>query len=421
MRRTSPMTLVACRRFAALMSIVASAGACDGDPASEATETSHRDSAGIEIVSIAVDAPGAVWMRPDTANGLRIGTLDGPEPTRFGEVLGLVTRADGGVIVADVQTRELRAFDAAGTHLWTAGGIGDGPGEFAGIGAVGPFRGDSVVVFDNRADRLTFVGVDGVIGRSAPLEWPNRPFGFTSARDGALLARIFHFPDAGNLPGEGDDGAFRRDSVNFRWATPEADTGPALPGPIPDMEALVRVEGQEGMINVMALPSPWSRYAYATAAPGGAWVAVSDRFELLGYDLAGNLVRIVRAPGFDLTFTNDIVADTRDALLADAADTPAARRQVENRIELTPRPTTLPAFSALQVDAAGRLWVLSWHPGDAPPERAWVFESDGTFLGRVDLPLGVRLHAADVDAIWGVELDELDVPSVVRYPLISPE
>lgn len=403
-------------RLALAVSVLGSGAGCNEAPpaAGDPSATSRTDSSGVEIVSIGVEPPGAAWVRLDSLPDLRIGTLDGPEPTRFGEIAALVPRASGGVVVAESQSRELRGFDGQGRHLWTAGGLGEGPGEFAALGTVGPFRGDSVVVFDDQADRLTFVGPDGGAGRTAGLGWNDRPFRFTSARDGGLLGRIFHFPGRGSLPDEGDDGVFRRDSTSFRWATPAGEAGPPLPGPVPDMEALVRVRGDERFVAVEAIPSPWSRFNYDAAAPGGAWVAVSDRFELRWFGPDGGLRRIVRAPGLDREFTETVVAATREALLAEA-ETPAARRQVEDRLEATPRPPTLPAFSGLRVDHEARLWVFSWEPGDAPARRAWVFTSDGRFLGRVDLPAGVRVEAIGADAVWGVERDAFDVPSVVRY------
>lgn len=408
-------------RLGPLVAVILAA-ACDAPSvdvgAPPATE--RADSAGVEIVIVAVEAPGPVWARLDSVADLRIGTLEGPEPTRFGAIQGLVLRAAGGVTVVEGQTQELRAFDAAGAHLWTAGGIGDGPGEFARIGTVGPFQGDSTMVHDSQADRLTFVGPNGGEGRSVRLGWDDRPFRFTSARDGGLLARMFHFPGPESAPGEGDDGLFGRDSASFRFAAHDGAAGPALPGPVPDMEAIVQVRASSEMVSVSANPSPWSRYAYDAAAPGGAWLAVSDRFELQWYDRQGRLTRIVRAPGLERPFVAADLEATRAALLAvaaDAADTPGALREVETRLEITPRPATVPAFSGVRVDAEGRAWVLSWAPGDPPPERAWVFESDGTFLGRVDLPAGVRLEAVGADAVWGVELDALDVPSVVRYRL----
>ncbi len=401
---------------ATLLALLALAAGCDGGEAPDAAPSSvtRTDSAGVEIVVVGLDGAPPEWVRLDSTPRVRIGTLDGPEPTRFGTLRGLVPRPDGGVVVAEGQSQELRAFDATGTPLWTAGGMGDGPGEFARIGSVGPFSGDSVVVFDDRNGRLSFVAPDGMVGRTAPLRWEDRPFRLTSSRGGTLLARIFHFPGPENLPGEGDGGAFRRDSVSFRWASDDGEEGAGIPGPIPDMEAVVQVRSTGDMVAVEASPSPWSRYAYDAAAPGGAWVAVSDAFALQWYDDAGTLRRIVRIPGLEVAFGPADVEAARAALLVDA-ETPAAQRQVDDLLAALPRPATRPAFSGLRVDPAGRLWVLSWMPGEAAPDRAWVVEPDGTFLGVVYLPPGVRLEAVGDGVVWGVELDDFDVPSVVGY------
>lgn len=408
-RRTAP------RPFG-LLALLVFAAACGGGeaPVDAPPSVTRSDSAGVEIVVVRLDGAPAEWVRLDSTPAVRIGTLDGPEPTRFGTIRGLVARSDGGVVVAEGQSQELRAFDGAGTPLWTAGGIGDGPGEFARIASVGPFSGDSVVVFDDRSGRLSFVAPDGTVGRTAPLPWEDRPFRLTASRGGTLLARIFHFPGPENLPGEGDGGAFRRDSVSFRWATADGEPGATLPGPIPDMEALVQVHSSAEMVAVEARPSPWSRYAHDAAAPGGAWVAVSDAFALHWYDGAGSLRRIVRIPGLEVDFGPADVEAARTALLADA-ETPAAQRGIDDLLAALPHPATRPAFSGLRMDPAGRLWVLSWTVGDAAPDRAWVVEPDGTFLGEVALPPGVRLEAVGDGVVWGVELDDFDVPAVVGY------
>ena len=39
----------------------------------------------------------------------------------------------------------------------------------------------------------------------------------------------------------------------------------------------------------------------------------------------------------------------------------------------------------------------------------------GSLLGAVRLPVGLYAYAADVNQIWGMEQDELDVPYIVSY------
>lgn len=48
--------------------------------------------------------------------------------------------------------------------------------------------------------------------------------------------------------------------------------------------------------------------------------------------------------------------------------------------------------------------------------QAWdVFDPDGTFLGRLELPPRAALHVMRGDRAWGTVLDANDVPYLVRW------
>lgn len=88
------------------------------------------DSAGVRVVvnSAPLWGEGEGWqVTPDPV--LTLGTVDYPLEQQF-QRLGEVTRlGDGTVVVLEIEDAQLRAFDPSGDLLWTAGGIGDGPGE----------------------------------------------------------------------------------------------------------------------------------------------------------------------------------------------------------------------------------------------------------------------------------------------------
>ncbi len=88
------------------------------------------DSAGVRVVvnSAPQWGEGEGWqVTPDPV--LTLGTVDYPPEQQF-QRLGEVTRlGDGTVVVLEIEDAQLRAFDPSGDLLWTAGGIGDGPGE----------------------------------------------------------------------------------------------------------------------------------------------------------------------------------------------------------------------------------------------------------------------------------------------------
>ena len=61
------------------------------------------------------------------------------------------------------------------------------------------------------------------------------------------------------------------------------------------------------------------------------------------------------------------------------------------------------------------MWLERWTDGSS---RQWIVLSPAAArIGTLTLPKNVALKAVDGRTLWGVELDEDDVPTVVRYDL----
>jgi hypothetical protein len=103
--------------------------------------------------------------------------------------------------------------------------------------------------------------------------------------------------------------------------------------------------------------------------------------------------------------------------------------------EVTEIPRVKPFIRALRVDDEGRIWVQVSMPSEryAPPQVssltgamrpgvAWrepnvwdVFESTGTYIGRLEMPDGVFPFVMRGEQVWGRWRDPTDVPFVTRY------
>jgi hypothetical protein len=116
-----------------------------------------------------------------------------------------------------------------------------------------------------------------------------------------------------------------------------------------------------------------------------------------------------------------------------------ARAELESyygdQLERTPFPDSLPVFAGILVDDAGHTWVRrypvtglaagpsAWQGKEGAagaPARGsdwWIFAPDGSWLGEVRTPPGLRVHAVADDAVWGVHTDELGVETVRRHTL----
>ncbi len=85
-----------------------------------------------------------------------------------------------------------------------------------------------------------------------------------------------------------------------------------------------------------------------------------------------------------------------------------------------PIPRTFPAFSDLEVDATGHVWVGEYRrPGDERP-RWSVFDSEGRLLGSVGTPPGLTIFEIGGDYVLGRSTDEFDVEHVRVHQLIKP-
>jgi hypothetical protein len=136
---------------------------------------SERDSAGVLIVESSGNALETTlpWV-VDTVPSLELGQGNSdPALQQFHDIGGIVALPNGGLVVVDGGSRELRWFDAAGEHVRTLGGSGAGPGEFLDPLLVPRFQRDSLLIFDRRRRAFTWIAIDGsgvrALARGGPL------------------------------------------------------------------------------------------------------------------------------------------------------------------------------------------------------------------------------------------------------------
>jgi sugar lactone lactonase YvrE len=82
-----------------------------------------------------------------------------------------------------------------------------------------------------------------------------------------------------------------------------------------------------------------------------------------------------------------------------------------------PSRSTVPAFDQLVVDGLGHLWVRDYQADRAAPSRWSVFDQDGRWMGRVEIPTGLLVAQIGPDWILARARDEMDVESVHVYRL----
>lgn len=374
-----------------------------------------RDSAGVTIVENSAPAwsEGEGWTVAE-APEVEIGTLDGPEAYQLSQVSAVRRLSDGRIVVADNGASNLRAFDAEGRHLWSAGRKGEGPGEFRYLSGLFVTPGDSVAVPDLTATRVSLFGPGGELGRTVSL----------AGATGDRLPSVDGVFGDGSLAVSGSVSTMMRGGAKV----PERDTFPVLrvsrTGEVRD--TLARVAGGETVAitaGQMAVSTtiPFGRDTYRAVHGDRLYLADSERWEVEERDADGALLRRLRRPWTPEPLDEAVVEAHRRRRLERAEAAPDHFRDVQRRMaEEIPYPGTASAFAGLLVDAAGNLWLRRHDDPtdpDAPPVWDVLRGEDGAWLGAVTTPAGLRVEEVGEDYVLGVWTDELDVPHVRLHRL----
>lgn len=403
MRASTPARLAA---LAALPLLAA----CGGDTRAAAPVV--RDSAGVRIVENARPAwgEGEGWrLSPEPL--VDVGLAEGDAAYQFGRVAGALRLDDGRIVVADGQANELRWFDATGRHLKTAGRKGGGPGEFDGLHAVLRLPGDSVAAWE-WSHRLSVFGPGGDFVRSRRIEPP---------REGMILNAQGVFPDGSVLAAPGGSlifntgaGVVRDTSALLRYAADGAgvDTLGRFPG-----TQMFSMSGTDNGGWASIAPVPFGTATFHAVHGGRLYVADNSRFEVSVHDGRGKLLRRFRAPHRTEPLTPAEVARYREVQLAAAGESGFERQVQERTLAAMQFPETKSAFADMRVDRTGAVWLREHAIGSDAPGRWTVFAEDGTLLGTVELPAGLRVLEIGGDYVLGVWNDELDVQHVRLHRL----
>jgi len=408
------MTHSTSRLLLTLAATAATLMGCD-DAASRAGAPTVRDSAGITILEhTGMPAELPQWTIAEPAE-LRLGARDGERPDVFGRIAQAVERSDGSIVVADALASEIKAFSANGTHLWTAGGAGGGPGEFSGQPSdVKLLPGDSVMVSHRGGQDTPIFDADGRYART-------------------LSLTVFGVPE---FPPEGVSGPPAIVSILGTLAdgtivgTPGAPMSTPLssdqPGRVTYQVAYYDPAGQvrdtvgtfplsnrvehEGRVVTVGL-SPSSKVAVGRDR---FVVGLQDNFELRTFGPNASLTSILRVAAPAREIDERVRACYVEAAVA-FAQTDQARVRMRQQYATRPLAATLPAFGQIHIDAANRLWVQEFvHPCESRQPRWWILDADGAWLAETSIPEGFRIVHIGADYITGIVRDEFDVEYVER-------
>ena len=360
----------------------------------------QRDSAGITIVESVRSAWGdsARW-RVDPEPLLDLAESGTGDPHDFYFVRSIGRLSDGSLVVANSGSNEIRKFSADGRFLASAGGDGEGPGEFTNLQQI-EMAGDSIIARDIYS-RVALFGPGLEHLRTTRLE--GYVHGLHHLGDGTLVVQtITEFSEAYGLV---------RDPellVVYDLEGVRGDNIGSTPG------------GEEYSTEILSAPPLFQKEARVDTYGGRIYTGASDRMQVEELAPDGDTLRILRIADYSLALTLEQVEAERSARLD--IDLPSGVAALPphfvQAIEDMPTPDTRPAYANLLVDPTGAIWLQPFlgMSEAGGPERWLVLGSDGTWLGSVDIPVDFRPMDIGVEEMLGVWTDDMDVqhPQVRR-------
>lgn len=366
-----------------------------------------------------VQAQTPAWQ---AVRDVRVAFDDGPGALT--SVSGLTVGRDGRVYVSQPQEGIVRVYDSRGRFLRKIGRSGAGPGEFERPSRLG-WRGDTLWVGDSPQARISLFRPNGSFVRSIT---------FTQA--GPLTGGRPNVP--GSLLADG--------SVLGLWLPPMY----TLAGAKPVVEPLVRFSPRGDPLGVLGrrqrrqefvrvrsgtsstyFAQPFSDSPLTAVAPDGSGLVIVTRAAATSRRQASFTVRKVSFSGrtaFERAYPytpRPLTGDAVESVVNKHAGgmqeakfrTPpaaAARRLIREALY---RPGYLAPVTDVVLGRDGTIWLRREATGRAVFD--WqVLDAAGRPVGRVSLPAKVAVQYADRTQVWGVELDELDVPTLVRFRVV---
>ena len=333
---------------------------------------------------------------------LELGEIDGEDPYLFTRIESIVEDTRGRLIVADLQSHEVRVFGSEGDFLFRFGGQGEGPGELTQpcCLAFGPdgtlwvrestrysaFRLDDASAEYDRGARIAHGGVGLVAPITFDTEGRLVDIGSLMTDDGSVVARLHH----------GSDGAV--DTVMLAGPEKQATGSTTVQRTIGESRVTFFVRQLFG-----------PRWVHAHA-PGGVWAeAVTSEYSVTVHHPDGTVARVEgpRLSGARLG------PSERERARA-AVDRDLQRFGLRNHPFGIP--DRKPPLAAIFFDRSDRLWIEKTGAQGDEMREADVY-AGSTLVARYRWPRRVNVGSVPWVAesvLYGTTRDSLDVRRVAR-------
>ncbi|MEZ4413940.1 MAG: hypothetical protein R2910_13205 [Gemmatimonadales bacterium] len=342
----------------------------------------------------------------------RVGGSTATGPEELVHPLSVAVDQAGGIYVGNMGPAVVKQFGPTGAYVRSIGREGSGPGEFK-VSFVATAPGLLVVHDPGTARTSVFDSAGGFLRswNSACCSW--RAIGVS--REGVIAV-----PSLGHRTGPGDrgDAYYVRNSLDGTLVDTLHIAGPEGVGE-PGRWSFESANGNQYFVPVPLT----SAVSMALDPAGGAVMGWSGAYRFVVTRTGLDTTQVVILEASPVTVTDAQRIHLRDSLVELYSDGEADRQATEEAFKLADIPSTAPYFESIAVDGSGNRWVRrigGTGPGSA---RFDVFDSTGSYLGAVPVP--VEFGAAWKTA-WGTDRvatmveDKDGFPVVVVYGIEKP-
>jgi hypothetical protein len=294
------------------------------------------------------------------------------------------------------------------------------------------FPGDSLLLFDAPARRVTVLGPDGQVQRviSTSSAGSDIVIGMLGGR------LVLRSNSSRRLALTSGTAVFV--PVTLRLFEPV--TGFADTISIVDGQGIYGADLIPGTTSLLEVPFSIAPVSMVAPRSGAVYVTEGGSQDIVEYADSGQLRRVIRSGRNAVPITEADVTRFIAARTAFQSSQPAFVEASAAAYRGIPLPPAMPVFQSVVVDELGNIWAELYRPFDetlpekemrfglwssleySPPEPSpamWmVFSPDGEALDLVEMPMGLEVHHIGADFVLGRWRDnQFGTEYVRRYPL----
>lgn len=340
-------------------------------------------------------------------------------PYELFQVDGATRLPDGSVVVMVRGHYEVRRFGPDGTHLWSSGRRGEGPGEFDFPVLLTTCSSDNrIVIYDRSLYRISILDNDGELVDDHLFDFGDRtPYGLIKCAPSGRMV-FTQYGDDSQMPDR--EGAYRW-VMDLLYSDGEGATPRVFRQGIPGTDRMLYFLND---LPSTESPLTWGRTLSIAATDEGAWIGTADSLAIELVDWTGTTIDRIRwgGPGREVTeehldaYRNELYEAYRNQGRDDW-------EQRFNRVWESQRPNLparFPAYDDLII-ADGLIWVRHFRPPGQAEQHWRGFDDDGTHVATVSLPGRMKVQDLGSDWVLAVLTDPLGIERLVVHQLERDE